>query len=240
MTDINNQYAEAEAIARKLEPFSCGAFIVGGVAYDPGAFQRRTELEVIVVVPNFRNTNFVAIENALGRKLNQHAIEHASRGRMGVFDTHYNAEGGFATGVYLRSDEAHESVCNLGSYERFTDRAGVPRSCRLWGMNGRETVSAEAESVEGGTIFRHYSVLDKNGELWLGFPALNILMTPTILTGEDFLQSSFDTFNANLRTKIRERYGEDNSAASLVNCIPPRLADSVPDTLKDELRGFLD
>jgi hypothetical protein len=238
---MNDQYYEAIAIADKLAPFCRGAFIVGGCAYDAHPVRDKIELEVIAVVPNFARADFRAIQNALGRELNPNAVKHASAGKMGVFDTHYMAKGGFATGIYLRSTEAHEAVCNLGSYGRFTDKPKTPRSCSLWSIdNGEERVWDESETVEGGKIYRHHSVLDEKGRLWVGFPALNILMKPSILHGREFLQSSFDTFNENLRAKIRERYGEGNKSVSLVKSIPQHFAHRVPQELKVRLEHFMD
>jgi len=246
MAESNNQYSEARAIAKKMAPFSRGSFTVGGVAYDPNAVRDKVELEVISVVSDFRNADFAAIEKALGRKLNPAAVKLASEGWTDVFDTHYKADGGFDVGVYLRSGEAHESVCNLRNYRRFTDRPGTPRSCNVRSLEGDEMELGESVKAEGGRIYTHYSVAEKDGKIWLGFPALNILMTPTILTGGGALQSTFDTFNTNLKAKILKNYGVTTGASlksrgvSLVNCIPPHFVERVPAELKARLEKFLD
>jgi len=240
MGNPNNQYTEARKIVKGMAKFSQASFVVGGVAYDPNAVRDKTELEVITVVPDFRSADFGAIEKALGRRLNPNAIKLASEGWIDVFDTHYKADGGFDTGVYFRSDEAHQSVCNLRNYRRFTDKPGTPRSCNVINLQGDEMVLGDFDNAEGGRIFTHYSAVEKAGQIWLGFPATNILMTPTILTGGQALQSTFDTFHKNLRDAIFERYGQGREGISLVNCIPPQFVDKMPAELKRKLEHFLD
>jgi hypothetical protein len=237
MINLDNQHVEARIIARKLAPFSQGVFVVGSVAYDPLAVQDKLELEVIVVIDDFRKTDFEEIGVALGRELNPHSVKCASQGKIGVFDIHYTND--FATGIYFRSSEAHRAVCNLGSYGRFTNSNSTPRSCALRSLDGDNKLCDNFSLVEGGRIYTHYSVLEQEGKLWLGFPATNLLMDPMILTGRNFLQTSFDEFYNNLKRKILERYG-DGKRISLINSVPEHLVGGVPDMLRTKLDLFLE
>jgi len=172
----------------------------------------------------------------LGRRLNPNAVNLASQGQIDVFDTHYKSDGGFDVGVYLRSEEAHKSVCGLGGYKRFTSSKNVPRSCAIKSLDGENAILAESEEVDGGRVYKHYSVIEMDGKLWFGFPATNILMTPTILNGNDFLRDSFRTFERNLKAKLSEKYKKPS--INLVRCIPEHLAKMMVSGLRTTLGNY--
>jgi len=233
---MDNQLQEADKIAEKLWRFYTGAFVVGGVAYDPNAVKDKIELEVIAVIENLRNAPFAGIQKELGMDFNPAAVKSVSQGQANVFDIHYNAEGGFPVGVYFRDAQAHRDVCNLGGFRRFTDRDKVPRTCTMRSLDGEQRVFDESEGVEGGKVYAHHAVLERDGELWLGFPAINILMTPTIIRGKGPLGRSFQKFEENLKSKLHDKYNLPHM--DLTGAIPEHFERRMPDNLRQRLENY--